>query len=190
MGVNQDHCFASMRQIKILIPLGINLNHGERMPRQLLGDGKQNNYRKGIKFLFGAVLLANIAGLIYFNFVTYQIFFHSDTAVANLLAEEVVKSGSLFPKDWTYVHDDILVVYGHLFIIPWLFFVKNGFFLHAVSGIISAALFLGGLWWLTGLLRFAKFYRLLALCVFSSGISPFLTEDLYGQVSYGVTGYL
>lgn len=160
------------------------------MPRQLLGDGKQDNYRKGITFLFGAIFLANIAGLIYFNFATYQVLFHSDSAVANLLAEEIVKSGSLFPKDWTYVHDDIFVVYGHLFIIPWLFFVKNGFFLHALSGIISAALFLGGLWWLTGLLRFTKLYRLLALCVFSSGISPFLTEDLYGQVSYGVMGYL
>lgn len=160
------------------------------MPRQLLGDGKQDNYRKGITFLFGAIFLANIAGLIYFNFVTYQILFHSDSAVANLLAEEVVKSGSLFPKDWTYVHDDIFIVYGHLFIIPWLFFVKNGFLLHALSGIISAVLFLAGLWWLTGVLKFSKFYRLLALCVFSSGISTFAIEGLYGQVSYGVMGYL
>lgn len=153
--------------------------------------GKLNMYRRWQTYLLIAVLILNVVGIIYFNFTTYKVFFHSDAAVKNLLAEEIVRTGSLFPKDWTYVHDDIFVIFGHLFIIPWLFFVKNGFWLHAVSGIISATLFLGGLWWLTGILKFSKLFRLFTLCLFSSGISPFLAiENLYGQVSYGVVGYL
>lgn len=161
------------------------------MSNQSINSLHFGKYYKGVIYLLIALLVMNIIGIIYFNFVTYQAFFHSDSAAKNLVAEEIIKNGTLFPRDWVYVHDDIFVVFGHLFIIPFLFFVKNGFYLHAISGVISAALLLGGLWCITGVLRLTTFYRLLALCFFSSGISPFLTiENLYGQVAYCVAGYL
>lgn len=132
-----------------------------------------------------ALLAFNLAGLIVYEFVTYRLWFHSDAAVKNLFAEQILRTRSLFPADWVYPYGDVMVFFGHLFILPLLPFFHNGFALHAVSGTIMAALLLASVWWVTGLLSLSRPMRLLGMCLFASGVSPYFAENYYGQASYG-----
>lgn len=128
--------------------------------------------------------------LVFYNMVTYRLFFHSDSAAKNLIAEEIFRTGKFFPKDWNYVNGDLFIIFGHLFILPFLPFFKNGFVLHAVSGILSAGIILGGIWLLFVVLGVSLAGRLLCMAVITTGISPYLAENLFGQVSYGAVFYL
>jgi hypothetical protein len=142
--------------------------------------------RRGVVDVALIVLLAcNCVGLVVYQFVLYRAAFHSDAAVKNVFAAHVVATGSLVPRDWAYVNGDVMVFFGHLFIVPLLAFFPNGFALHAVSGAIMAALLLVAAWWLLGLLGVTRPVRLLGVALFASGVSSYLAENWYGQVSYG-----
>lgn len=132
-----------------------------------------------------SLLLANVVALMYYLLVGYRPEFHSDSAVKNLLAQEVVNTGQYFPVDWNYVNGDLWTLFGQIFIIPLLGWFPNGYALHAVSGFASAILILGGGWLISGLVTRSLDLRLLILGVMAGGVSTLLAENLYGQVSYG-----
>lgn len=136
------------------------------------------------------VIAANCAMLVFYVTTTYRLLFHSDSATKNLLAEEIVRSGQFFPRDWNYVNGDLFVVFGHLFILPLIPFFKNGFALHAVSGLVSCALIIGSLWLVLKELEVSKVNKLLCIAVVTTGISPYFAESLFGQVSYGALLYI
>ncbi len=140
--------------------------------------------------LLSCVILANLAMLIFYSAVTYRAFFHSDAAAINLLSEEIVRSGQFFPRDWNYVNADLFVIFGHLFIIPFIPFVRNGFALHAVAGVVSAVIIVASVWLLLVRMGVSRTGRLFSLAILTSGISPYLSENLFGQVSYGTVLYL
>ena len=131
------------------------------------------------------LLAFNIASLVVYNFLTYRLEFHSDAAVKNLFAEEVVRQGSLFPADWAYVNGEMFVFFGHLPIIPLLLVSENGFVLHAISGTILGASCCSTVWWFTGVLHSSRTVRLLGVCLFAGGVSPMMAEALFGQAAYG-----
>lgn len=137
-----------------------------------------------------ALLWVNICLIIYYIVFNYQGYFHSDSAVKNLLAQEIYETGQYFPTDWYYVNSDLFVLFGHTYILPLLPFFSNSFSLHAVSGIISATLILMGTWCVADMLTESYLGRLLSVVVVSSGISGFMAENLYGQVSYGAMYYI
>jgi hypothetical protein len=143
------------------------------------------NKRGVVAVALGVLLACNCFGLVLYEFVLYRASFHSDAAVKSIYAAHVVATGSLFPRDWAYANGDVMVFFGHLFIIPLLAFFPNGFALHAVSGTAMAALLLLTTWWLLALLGVARSVRLLGLALFASGISSYFAENWYGQVSYG-----
>ena len=118
-------------------------------------------------------------------FIWYQNFFHSDSAAKVLLAKEIYDVGTFFPPDWNYVNNDLFVLFGHIFIIPLLPFLQAGFTAHAISGSIFAGLILWGVWLVSGIGNIPLWQRLAAVAVIASGISGFMSENLYGQVSYG-----
>ena len=136
-----------------------------------------------------ALLLVNLGFLVWYLFVGYQAAFHSDSAAKVLLAREIVETGKYFPPHWNYVNGDLFVLFGHTFIIPLLAFMPAGYTAHAISGLISSALILSGVWFLTGLAPLSRVRRVLIVAVMAAGISGFAAENLYGQVSYGVFVY-
>lgn len=135
--------------------------------------------------LLPLLFLFSVVALVYYLFKGYLPEFHSDSAVKNLLAEEVLRQGSYFPSDWNYVNGDLWVVFGQAFIIPLLPFLPNGFALHGVSGLVSAVILLSSLWWASSMLIASRWMRLLVITIFAGGVHWVMAEHLFGQVSYG-----
>lgn len=136
--------------------------------------------------LFFAIVLLIfcIYEISFYIFKTYRAFFNSDAAIANILAEEIVVSGSLFPSHWWYVNNDLWVFYKQLLVIPWVLLGKNGYFAHAFS-VFAVSLFM--------VFIIYKFLRSLMLSRASSlvgsavvciGYSPMYLRELYGEAAY------
>jgi hypothetical protein len=146
------------------------------------------NKTQNDRLLTGAMLTlltVNLALLFWYVFFGYQVQFHSDSAAKVLLAREIYDTGVFFPPDWNYVNDDVWVLFGHVFIVPLLAFMPAGFTAHAVSGALFACLILYGVWLVTGLSNLHIWRRLLVVAVMAAGISEYMAENLFGQVSYG-----
>ncbi|WP_346308587.1 hypothetical protein [Limnohabitans sp.] len=143
------------------------------------------NYKKMLTGGVGLLLLVNVAFMLGYIFIWYQNYFHSDSAAKVLLAKEIFDTGYFFPSDWNYVNSDLFVLFGHVFIIPLLPFIPAGFTAHAVSGAIFAGLILWGVWLVSSIGNIPLWQRLAAVALIASGISGFMSENLYGQVSYG-----
>lgn len=136
------------------------------------------------------ILAINVCFLVFYVFVKYKGLFHSDSAMKVLLAREIVNSGNFFPPDWYYGNNDIVVVFGHLFIIPMLAFLPAGFTAHAISGLVTSILVLHSVWLAAGLAPIGKTRRTLITASFAAGMSGVLAENLYGQGSYGTILYM
>jgi len=135
------------------------------------------------------LLCVNLLLLMLYLSITYQLTFHSDSAIKNLLAQEIAETGQYFPRDWNYANGDLWIVYTQTWIIPLLHFFPNGFALHVVSDLVTAALTLSAVWLVGGLLGQSRTARLLALLVISSGMSEFMAEHIFGQGAYGSMFY-
>ena len=145
-----------------------------------------SNVKKIILIALLVLGLINAGLLIWYIFEGYQYLFHSDSAAKVLIAREIIETGQYFPSDWNYVNKDLFVLFGHTFIIPLLNYFPAGFFVHSISGMISAVLVLTGAWFITGMLELNKIQRSMIVLIFMAGISGFMAENLYGQVSYGM----
>lgn len=139
------------------------------------------------KWSFPAALLllaATISGLGFYIFCTYQAFFNSDAAIANILAEEIVRTGSLFPKDWWYVNGDLWVFYKHLLLIPWVLAGENGFFAHGVSVSLSIAVTMTLLILLLRSLGLSGTAAVMGCVLIGIGYSPLYLREVYGEAAY------
>ncbi|MBJ7313312.1 hypothetical protein ACFOLJ_14570 [Rugamonas sp. CCM 8940] len=116
--------------------------------------------------------------------------FHSDSAVKNLLAQEIWETGQYFPRDWNYVNNDLWVFYTQTFIVPLLGWFENGFALHAFSDVVSATLILLATWLVTGMLEQSRAARLVSTILISSGMSVIFAEHVFGQAAYGSMYYM
>jgi len=147
--------------------------------------GLANKSRQTILFPGVLLLLAAVlGGLGFYIFFSYQAFFNSDAAIANILAEEIILTGTLFPKGWWYVNSDLWVFYKHLLLLPWALAGENGFFAHGVSVALATlatfVLLIGvfrhlGLSWLSALM---------ACVVIGLGYSPLYLREVYGEAAY------
>lgn len=131
------------------------------------------------------LLSFNLVVLSYYLCIDYQYQFHSDSAVRNLLAQEIVETGNYFPADWFYVNKDLWVYFTHSLVLPLLAFAPNGYGVYAVSGMLYAALLLGAAWCLGTVLEQSLRARLLCALILSGGISIGLAENMFGQAAYG-----
>lgn len=139
------------------------------------------------KWLFrGAALLlaATVTALGFYIFSSYQAFFNSDAAIANILAEEIVRTGELFPKTWWYVNDDLWVFYKHLLLIPWVMAGENSFFAHGVSVAIVVVVTMAVLALLLRALGLSKTSALMGCVVIGLGYSPLYLREVYGEAAY------
>ncbi|MCB2184495.1 MAG: hypothetical protein KQH63_20930 [Desulfobulbaceae bacterium] len=143
--------------------------------------------KAGYAWQFLSLLLGFICigATLYYIFITYRYYFHSDSAIKNLLAQEILQTGQLFPKTWYYGNGDIWGLYSHILILPLLLFFNNGYFVHAASSAIFVLLLLCALTFFTYSLRKNFNVLLLFIIIFFSGFSPWMAENLFGQVAYG-----
>lgn len=137
-----------------------------------------------------SLICFNLLLLLFFLLVDYQLMFHSDSAVKNLLAQEIVDTGQYFPKDWNYANGDLWVFYTQTFVVPLLLFMRNGYLAHVGSDLVSAVLILYGSWLLTGLLEQRRAARLTGMVVITAGMSLTMAEHIYGQAAYGSMYYM
>ena len=135
------------------------------------------------RVLWAAVVL-NLVLLGAYVFVAYQVGFNSDSATKNLMAEEIRRSGSLFPPGF-YFSRDLWILNGHLVILLVAPFVGYGFLAHAVNGAVLSVLLLVGLWRLLLYLEISRAIRALVLLACSTAFSPEWAEHMFGQTSYG-----
>jgi len=140
--------------------------------------------------LLWGMLFLNVLLMAYYICRGYRSDFHSDSAIKNLLAKEMLDVGGYFPPDWNYVNGDLWIVFGQAFVLPFLPWAKNGYLLHAISGLISAGLILYGVWLVMSLFVESRWVRRIALIAFAGAFSALGAENLYGQVSYGSVLYL
>ena len=139
------------------------------------------------KWLFrGAVLLLAATGgaLGFYIFCSYQAFFNSDAAIANILAEEIVRSGEFFPKTWWYVNNDLWVFYKHLLLIPWVMAGENSFFAHGVSVALVIGITMMVLALLLRALGLSRTAAVMGCVVIGLGYSPMYLREVYGEAAY------
>ena len=140
--------------------------------------------------LLPAAVLLNLLMLLYYVVIDYQLVLHADSAIMNLLAQEIRESGRWLPRDWYYANGDLWLWATQAPIVALLAFFPNGYALHAAAGALTAALVLLGAWCVGAMLGQSRTARLLVLLVLSGGISANMAENLYGQAAYGVLFYL
>jgi hypothetical protein len=141
--------------------------------------------RDVLSWFFGALLFINLVLLVVYQFVTFQLELHSDSAVKVLLANEIYQSGEFFPKDWFYANGDVYAFFSHTLAIPLIPLLMTGFATHALTGLLISLLMLLMTWLLLRELPFRRWHRLAVLCFFASGVSSLMAENLYGQATYG-----
>jgi len=137
-----------------------------------------------------ALICFNLACLAYYLFYGYQFRFHSDSAVANLLAQEMHDSGQYFPDDWNYVFGDLWVLSTHTWVALLLPLFPNGFALHGAGAVIGCLITGIVTWGTCTILGASLRMRLAALALLSAGFTPSMSEHIYGQQAYGTSYYL
>lgn len=138
--------------------------------------------------LIWALFVLNCLNLAWFICFRYQqLAFNSDSAKKVLIAKEIFDSGQYFPKEWMYANQDLWVLSWHTLIVPLLNFFPAGYTVHAIAALTASALILASIWFVLSTIEIDRTDKALVLAVFSSGMSLTLTENLFGQVSYGTT---
>jgi hypothetical protein len=100
-----------------------------------------------------------------------------------LLAREIVRTGSFFPPDWNYVND-FMIVFPHVFILPFVGLINNLFLLHAIGIASSAAILVLVLWLFVSKTGFRADVFCLSAALILSGPSMLLAEFIFGQGAY------
>jgi len=137
------------------------------------------------KYYIVAVFMISSFSLLFYQIITYRQHFHSDAAVKNIFAQEIFDSGKLFPPEWFYGTSDVWIVSSHLFIVPLLKFIPNGFLAHSISSVIFSFIFLISSWFFLSRSSMDRWWVFLTLSVLLAGISPYISEVIFGMVAPG-----
>lgn len=131
-------------------------------------------------------LVCNLLLLSWYLAVDYRAYLHSDSAVKNILAQEMLDTGSYFPAQWNYVNGDLWVFFTQTLVLPFLLVLPNGFGAHAGADLVAAAMVLHATWLLARITGQSQTARLASVLVVSAGLSLNLAENLFGQAAYGL----
>lgn len=136
--------------------------------------------------LFGAIVLLSFVlyEISFYIFKTYRAFFNSDSAIANILAEEIVLSGSFFPNHWWYVNNDLWVFYKQALVIPWVLIGKNGYFAHAFTVFAVSLFMIFIIYRFLRSLMLSRAASVMGGVVVCVGYSPLYLRELYGEAAY------
>lgn len=122
--------------------------------------------------------------LIYYIFFEYKNYFNADAATANILADEIIKSNSYFPKDWWYVNGDIWIFFKHTLMLPFAYVGFNNYYSHALVIVFIIFLMLFFSFKLLVALNISKNHALLGLTLIMLSYSPLFYREIYGEAAY------
>lgn len=144
-----------------------------------------DSVKKHLPFLGALVLLSFVLYEIsFYIFKTYRAFFNSDAAIANILAEEIVVAGSVFPSHWWYVNNDLWVFYKQILVIPWVLMGKNGYFAHAFTVFGVSVFMIVFIYFFLRSLMLSRTAAVMGGVVVCIGYSPMYLRELYGEAAY------
>lgn len=153
----------------------------------MIQSSKWTFYRKLI-FIVASISIINLA---YFIMNTHKEFvFHSDSATIQLLAVEMVRSGSFFPPEWVYVNNDLWILFGHVINIPFVLALGPSYLAYACASLFASAMLLQSVWLLCALMQMSFERKLTAIAIVASGISLRTTEIVFGSGAYGIVLFL
>ena len=141
--------------------------------------------KKTLPFV-GALLLLSVVlyEVSFYIFKTYRALFNSDAAIANILAEEIVVAGSIFPSHWWYVNNDLWVFYKQLLVIPWVLMGKNGYFAHAFTVFEVSIFMVLFIYFFLRSLMLSRASAIMGGVVVCLAISPMYLRELFGEAAY------
>ena len=131
------------------------------------------------------LLLGLILGcLLLYLSVTSRAEFNSDVATQNIVAAEILRTGSLVPPQFTF-RQNVWLLHNHLVILALSPIVGTGWTAHVVATFVLAALLLAMAAALARLFELTALATMAVLMWFAAGISPPWVEHVYAQGSYG-----
>ena len=136
--------------------------------------------------LLRLILACNLVLLVWYVCFGYRHMMHSDSAVMNLLAQEILETGSYFPPDWYYANNDLWVLFTHTLALPFAAMLPNGMAVHAGAGLMACAIVLHATWMLGRALGQSVTGRTASLVIVSAGWSVMMAETMFGQAAYGL----
>jgi hypothetical protein len=115
--------------------------------------------------------------------VSYRALLHSDATMKLLLAEQMAKQFTLFPRDWNYIND-IPIIYPNLLAAPLSLFFAPSFGLHALVDLVAAGLVLYAAYVSARAIGINGPLRWLVPTLLASGLSGEFAEVTFGQSAY------
>lgn len=120
-----------MAEEKKVVIEGLEGNRLSDKIRKKLGLGDDTSKNRAAAVLFCLCVFV-IAGLLVFTFTGANLDFNADTATANILAEEIVRTHRYFPENWN-AGQDLWVFFLHTFIVPLTIFSDDYLFMRSVA---------------------------------------------------------
>lgn len=139
----------------------------------------------GLTLLLGLLAVAQIARLLLYIIQYYPEYIHSDSAVAILLAQEILSSGSLFPSGWYPANGEVWFLNRHLLALPALAVFGAGEAAYLFMQVTFALLFFAAAWYAARPLLTSGLQTLCVLALLAIPFSGTYYEHVFGQVSYG-----
>jgi len=139
-----------------------------------------NNISVFIMLLF---LMTNVGMLIYYSFVTYKIFIHTDSATKILLANEVLTRGELLPDGWYYVNNDVWIFLNHIFLVPLIKLFGLNYLSYALNNLLFYFIYWASIYFFLRKLKISVPGKLLIAILAISSLS-FAYADNFGQIAY------
>ena len=141
--------------------------------------------RPWLPALLVILCLANIGFLLFITIVFYPIYIHSDAAAAPLLAEEIIRSGQLFPDGWYFVNSDVWIINRHLLILPFVWLLGQGYAAYlAMQATFIALLAAAAVYALRPFLH-RPLHIFVAVSFLAVPFSRHFLFHIYGEIAYG-----
>lgn len=121
---------------------------------------------------------------LYYIFLTYRVYFHSDSADLQLWAEQVMKAHWPLSHDFSYAEPRQIFNY-HLLAIPWLLFFPPSMLGHSLASGIFCGLFFATFVWATRRMGFSPLAASVSAALVFATPSPLVADMFWGQQAYG-----
>lgn len=127
-------------------------------------------------------------GFVFFYILhSYEAYLSSDAAVANILASEIKRSGTFFPKDWWYVNGDLWILFKHVLVLPWAIMGENNFSAHAFSVFGGSIFLLSAAFFMLRSVGGTYSQALLGVAIICLGYSDHYLDAIFGEAAYSWT---
>lgn len=170
-----------MAEEKKVVIEGLEGNRLSDKIRKKLGLGDDTSKNRAAAVLFCLCVFV-LTGLLIYTFTGSNRGFNSDTATANILAEEIVRTHQYFPESWN-AGQDLWVFFLHTFIVPLTLFSDDYLFMRSVAVTIFIIMAV-----LTCVYCSRKAMKsnmwLVAVPLLFCGISGEYSDVVFGQAAY------